>query len=123
MWTLEGARAGASVARLTRTAADRGLWLSHGDTALHVRLAAGAFPEVASLIPRAWGTRVTVGADAFAQKTATEARSYKYTASPLQEHIDRLIRILSALAICLSASYVVLYRLRGAALLAERAAA
>src|SRR5262245_16102430 len=48
-----------------------------------------------------------VGADAFAQKTASEARSYRYTASPLQEQIDRLIRILTAIAVALCASYLV----------------
>lgn len=61
---LDGAQAGASLARLIRTADDRGLWLAHGDTALHARLAAGAYPAVAALVPRGWGTRVAVGADA-----------------------------------------------------------
>jgi cation-transporting ATPase E len=54
-----------------------------------------------------------VGAEAFAQKTATEARAYQYAASPLQEQIDRLVRILSAIAVVLCASYVVLFWLRG----------
>src|SRR5262249_60738856 len=34
-----------------------------------------------------------VGAEAFAQRTAKEARAYRYTDGPLQETIDRLIRI------------------------------
>jgi cyanophycinase len=38
---LDGAKPGASLARLARTADDRGLWLAHGDTALHARLADG----------------------------------------------------------------------------------
>lgn len=57
-----------------------------------------------------------VGAMAFAQKTATEARSYQYTASPLQAQIDRLIRILSAVAVALCAGYVGLYFLHPGAL-------
>lgn len=61
---LDGVKEGTSLARLIRTADDRGLWLAHGDTALHARLAAGAYPAVATLIPQRWGTRVAVGADA-----------------------------------------------------------
>ena len=61
---LDGAQEGASLARLIRTADDRGLWLAHGDTALHARLAEGAYPAVAALVPQRWATRVTVGADA-----------------------------------------------------------
>ena len=53
-----------------------------------------------------------VGAAAFAQKTAAEARSYSYTASPLQAQIDRLIRILTAAAVLMSLSYVALFYLR-----------
>jgi cation-transporting ATPase E len=54
-----------------------------------------------------------VGAESFAQRTAAEARSYRYTASPLQDSINRLIRILTALAVALCAGYVALYSLRG----------
>jgi cation-transporting ATPase E len=54
-----------------------------------------------------------VGAAAFAQKTAREARSYRYTASPLEASINRLIRILTALTVLLSLGYVGLYFLRG----------
>jgi cation-transporting ATPase E len=54
-----------------------------------------------------------VGTAAFAQKTAAEARSYRYSASPLEASINRLIRILTAIALLLSATYVVLYFLRG----------
>jgi cation-transporting ATPase E len=50
-----------------------------------------------------------VGAEAFAQRTAKEARAYRYTASPLQETIDRLIRILSATAVFLCVLYFLLY--------------
>jgi cation-transporting ATPase E len=49
-----------------------------------------------------------VGAASFAQRTATEARAYRYTASPLQESIDRLIRILTYTAVVLCAGYIVL---------------
>jgi cation-transporting ATPase E len=54
-----------------------------------------------------------VGAEAFAQRTAAEARAYRYAASPLQESIDRLIRILTWTAVTLCAGYVVLYQVRG----------
>jgi magnesium-transporting ATPase (P-type) len=50
-----------------------------------------------------------VGAASFAQRTAGEARAYRYTASPMQETIDRLIRILTTTAVVLCAGYVVLY--------------
>ncbi len=55
-----------------------------------------------------------VGLSAFAQKTATEARSYQYTASPLQQQINTLIRILTAIAVIMSLAYVVLFFARGA---------
>jgi cation-transporting ATPase E len=54
-----------------------------------------------------------VGAESFAQRTAAEARSYRYTASPIQESINRLIRILTALALALCAGYAGLYFWRG----------
>jgi cation-transporting ATPase E len=54
-----------------------------------------------------------VGAAAFAQKTAAEARSYRYSASPLEQSINRLIRILTTLAVLLSLAYVGLYFVRG----------
>jgi cation-transporting ATPase E len=53
-----------------------------------------------------------VGAAAFAQRTAAEARTYRYTASPLQESINRLIRILTGTAVVLCAGYVVVYSAR-----------
>src|SRR5262245_12885446 len=53
-----------------------------------------------------------VGAEAFAQRTAAEARSYTYTASPLQDSINSLIKILTALAVALCLIYVVLYFVR-----------
>ena len=54
-----------------------------------------------------------VGAEAFAQKTAAEARSYRYSASPLEASINRIIQILTVLAVLLCAGYVGLYWLRG----------
>jgi cation-transporting ATPase E len=53
-----------------------------------------------------------VGAAAFIQRTASEARAYRYTPSPLQVSIDRLIRILTYVAVGLCAGYVVLYSAR-----------
>jgi cation-transporting ATPase E len=57
-------------------------------------------------------TAEQVGAAAFAQRTASEARAYRYTASPLQESINRLIRILTYTAVVLCASYLVLDSVR-----------
>ncbi len=54
-----------------------------------------------------------VGAEAFAHRTAAEARSYAYAASPLQDAINRLIRVLTYTAVALCAAYVGLYFLRG----------
>jgi cation-transporting ATPase E len=53
-----------------------------------------------------------VGAAAFAQRTASEARAYRYTASPLQDGINRLIRVLTGATLALCAGYVVLYSAR-----------
>jgi cation-transporting ATPase E len=54
-----------------------------------------------------------VGLASFAQRTAAEARSYRYTTSPLQKSIDHLIEILTALAVLMSLCYLALYFLRG----------
>ncbi|HEY7311783.1 MAG TPA: HAD-IC family P-type ATPase, partial [Gemmataceae bacterium] len=54
-----------------------------------------------------------VGVESFAQRTAQEARSYRYSASPIQISINRLIAILTGAAIVLCLGYAVLYRLRG----------
>jgi cation-transporting ATPase E len=54
-----------------------------------------------------------VGAASFAHKTATEARAYRYTASPLQRIINRVTEGLTAIAVALSLWYVVLFFLRG----------
>jgi cation-transporting ATPase E len=54
-----------------------------------------------------------VGPAAFAQHTAAEARRYRRTPSPLQQSIDRLIRILTGTALALCGLYVVLYLVRG----------
>jgi cation-transporting ATPase E len=53
-----------------------------------------------------------VGIDAYIHRTAIEARRYRFTASPLQTTINQLIRILTATAILLCLSYVVLWRVR-----------
>ncbi len=52
-----------------------------------------------------------VGAQSFAQRTAREARSYRYSASPIQISINRLLAVLTAAAIILCLGYVVLYGL------------
>ncbi len=52
-----------------------------------------------------------VGAASFAQRTAHEARSYRYTASPIQDSINRLLRILTVAAVVLCGGYAVLYAL------------
>ncbi len=57
-------------------------------------------------------TAEQVGAASFAQRTASEARAYRYTASPLQESINRLIRILTYTAVVLCAGYLVLAQVR-----------
>jgi cation-transporting ATPase E len=54
-----------------------------------------------------------VGATAFAQRTATEARRYRYTASPMQRAINWLIAILTVTAVSLCFLYVGLWLLRG----------
>jgi cation-transporting ATPase E len=67
-----------------------------------------------------------VGVESFAQRTAAEARTYAYAASPLQEIINRLLRILSGVAVALCGVYVALYYQRGniaADVLAEMVAA
>jgi cation-transporting ATPase E len=53
-----------------------------------------------------------VGAQSFAQRTAREARSYRYSASPIQLSINRLLAVLTGTAIVLCLGYLVLYRLR-----------
>jgi cation-transporting P-type ATPase E len=54
-----------------------------------------------------------VGAASFAQKTSSEASSYHYSSSPLQRSINRLIQILTAVAVVLCGLYVVLYFVQG----------
>jgi cation-transporting ATPase E len=49
-----------------------------------------------------------VGAESFVQRTSQEARQYRYAASPLQENIDRLIKVLTWIAVALCGSYLVL---------------
>jgi cation-transporting ATPase E len=57
-----------------------------------------------------------VGMEAFAHETSAQARAYSYTASPLQQTIDLLIKILTWTAVILCALYVGLYLVRGYAL-------
>jgi cation-transporting ATPase E len=51
-----------------------------------------------------------VGAAAFAQSTAAEARRYRYTPSPLQQSIDRIIGLATAAVLLLCSWYGVLYQ-------------
>ena len=53
-----------------------------------------------------------VGAQAFAQHTAVEARAYRYAASPIQKSINLLIKILTGIAVGLCLLYVVFHFLR-----------
>jgi cation-transporting ATPase E len=53
-----------------------------------------------------------VGAESFAQRTATEARQYRFSASPIQDSINRLIWILTCLAVALCLAYLVLHRVQ-----------
>jgi cation-transporting ATPase E len=50
-----------------------------------------------------------VGAGSFAQRTAAEARKYRYTAGPLQDHLNRLIRALSYVTVLLCLIYGILF--------------
>jgi cation-transporting ATPase E len=54
-----------------------------------------------------------VGVEAFAQQTAVEARAYRYSASPIQESLDYLIKLLTAVVVIFSALYVVFFALQG----------
>jgi cation-transporting ATPase E len=54
-----------------------------------------------------------VGIEAFAHQTSAQARAYSYTASPLQQSIDLLIKILTYTAVALCALYVGMYWLNG----------
>jgi cation-transporting ATPase E len=56
-----------------------------------------------------------VGTQSFAQRTAAEARSYRYAASPIQDCINRLLRILTGAALVLCLGYTVLYFLSSVA--------
>jgi cation-transporting ATPase E len=53
-----------------------------------------------------------VGAESFAQRTAAVARRYRFTAGPLQAHIDRLIRALTCVTVVLCLLYGILYSRR-----------
>jgi cation-transporting ATPase E len=53
-----------------------------------------------------------VGAASFAQRTAGEARAYSYTASPLQDLINRLLRVLTVATLLLCAGYLGLHSAR-----------
>jgi cation-transporting ATPase E len=66
-----------------------------------------------------------VGGASFANRTAAEARQYRFAASPLQRSINLLIRILTGLTLALCLLYVILWFVRGfsPATLAEMTAA
>jgi cation-transporting ATPase E len=53
-----------------------------------------------------------VGAAAFAQSTATEARAYRRVVSPLQHGIDRIVQVLTAITVVFSILYVGLHMIR-----------
>jgi len=53
-----------------------------------------------------------VGVESFAQRTAGEARSYRYSASPIQQSINRLLALLTTTAVVLCLGYGMLYALR-----------
>jgi cation-transporting ATPase E len=55
-----------------------------------------------------------VGADAFAHHTTLRARAYRFTATPLLQSIDRLIKILLYTTVTLCAIFAISYFLRGA---------
>ncbi len=52
-----------------------------------------------------------IGRESFAARTADEARSYRYRASPIQHSINRLLVVLTAAAIVLCLGYTVSYAL------------
>jgi cation-transporting ATPase E len=54
-----------------------------------------------------------VGGQSFAQSTSAEARSYRYTPSPLQVGINRLIQVFTYMALALCGVYLVLYWVQG----------
>jgi cation-transporting ATPase E len=54
-----------------------------------------------------------IGAAAFANQTAQQARRYVYTASPVQRSINLLIQILTGTVVALCGMYAVLYVVRG----------
>ncbi|HEV3143098.1 MAG TPA: HAD-IC family P-type ATPase, partial [Gemmataceae bacterium] len=54
-----------------------------------------------------------VGDTSYAHQTALEARHYRFLASPLQRIINRLIEILTVMAIALCLLYLALYFIRG----------
>jgi cation-transporting ATPase E len=53
-----------------------------------------------------------VGGEAFANRTAAEARRYRYAPSPMQRILDAIIRALTVVTLVLCALYVALYFLR-----------
>jgi cation-transporting ATPase E len=54
-----------------------------------------------------------VGTEAFAQDMSSQARRYRYAASPLQRSIDSLIKILTVTAVVLCLLYILLAAIRG----------
>jgi cation-transporting ATPase E len=72
------------------------------------RLLSGSFGVAGEGVYRA----DKVGGEAFAQRTAVEAREYRYAASPIQKSINLLIKILTGIAVALCLLYVVFHFLR-----------
>ncbi len=54
-----------------------------------------------------------VGAESFAQKTSSAARSYRPTSSPMQRTVNHLIQLLTIVAVALCGLYLGLFLLRG----------
>jgi cation-transporting ATPase E len=50
-----------------------------------------------------------IGSQAFAQQTAVEARAYRYTASPIQKSLDKLIQVLTAVVVLFCLLYVLCF--------------
>ncbi len=52
-----------------------------------------------------------VGAQAFAQQTTVEARAYRFIASPIQQQLDQLIKILTYVTVAFCLLYIVVFLL------------
>lgn len=54
-----------------------------------------------------------VGGESFAQQTASQARRYHFVSSPMQQSINALIRVLTAITLVLCLLYALMYYVRG----------